>query len=355
MMVDNGTYVGVGDYAYTTGLAGHGKLHAGNTSTAASARGITASVGGGSAISGRNNGIGIGVGGYATGVSASDFGLYGSGGGYAVYGNTSGTYGGYFNGGSYGAYGSGGTYGVYGTSGTYGVYGTGYYGVYGSGTYGVYSSGSSYGGYFSGPGSSTYLAGSSYGVYVGGTPTYGVYAYGNSTAGRFYDSDGTATTFIAGASWGVEIQVGGAVKPGGGSWSVLSDRRTKKDISDFKDGLSVLRKLNAVNYTYNGLGGTPDGLEGIGFIAQEVQDVAPYMIQHEQKKLHPDDEEETDILLVDSSAMTFLNMNAIKELDLRIEGMEAKIGKKDQEQDAAIRAMETRIQELEERLETLER
>jgi len=232
------------------------------------------------------------------------------------------------------------------------------YGYAAWGGYGYYGLGSTAGGYFSGTGggASVYVGyGSSYGLYVGSGNTYGVYAYGNSTAGRFYDVDGTATTFIAGASYGVEIITGNAIKPGGGSWLASSDRRVKKDISDFKDGIETVRSLKPVNFTYNGLGGTTEGLKSIGFIAQDIEKVAPYLILHEKRKLHPEDSEMTDLLLVDPSAIPFVNMNAIKDIDLRVDGLEAKISRKDEEQDAKVRALEERVEELEARLEALGR
>ncbi|HTK59884.1 MAG TPA: tail fiber domain-containing protein [Candidatus Baltobacteraceae bacterium] len=278
-------------------------------------------------------------------------------GGYfrALYGGTN--YGVYAEGNTYGVYGNGSSYGLYGNGSSYGVYGNASsYGVRGNGSYGIYGSGSSYGGYFYNTtyGVSTYLAGGTYGVYVGGSPTYGVYAYGNSTAGRFYDYDGTATTFIAGASYGVQIVTGDAIKPSGSSWQVSSDKRVKKDVSGFADGLETLRKLNPVNFTYNGLGETVDGLKGIGFIAQDVKDIVPYMMHTRKAKLHPDDVEETDIYTIEDSALSYINLNAIKTLDLRIEGMTAKIEKID-ELDAKLQRLESRVQELEAEVDALKR
>ena len=324
---------------------------------------------------------------------------------------TGSSYAGVFYGGSYGVYASGSSYALYGAGNAYvsgevgigtgstsdiqmtvyndstayaylgrkdgGINGKGimaygdYYGGYFNDTngtaylyaafggYGAYGLGSTSGGYFANTagGATTYLgySGAGYGVYVSPGDTYGIVAYGNSTGARFYDADGTATTFLAGASWGVEIITGGAVKPGGGSWSAPSDRRTKRDISDFGDGLSVVRALNPVNYTYNGLGETPEGMKGIGFIAQEVEKVAPYMIQHEQKKLHPEDAQTTDIMLVDPSSLPFIELNAIKELDLRVDGLEAKIGERLDANEAKVKELEARVQDLEKRIDALQR
>lgn len=322
-------------------------------------------------------------------------------------------YGGVFYGGSYGVYASGSTYALYGSGNGYvsgemgigtgsttdyqltvwndanayaylgrkdgGINGKGimaygdYYGGYFNDTngtaylyaawggYGAYGLGSTSGGYFANTsgGGTTYIGGYNngwtHGVYVGSGNTYGIVGYGASTGARFYDSDGTATVFLAGASWAVEVISGSAGKPGGGSWSSTSDARTKKDVSPYTDGLSVIRRLDPVNYTYNGLGGTPDGLKGIGFIAQDVKDIVPYMVKSEMKKLRETDEKETEVFYLDPSAMDFLNLNAIKDLDLRIDGLEAKVEKRDEEQDAKIRELERKIEELEARVDRVGR
>src|ERR1051326_395114 len=68
------------------------------------------------------------------------------------------------------------------------------------------------------------------------------------------------------------------LKPTSGSWSGASDSRVKKNITDFKDGLNVIRNIKPVNYEFNGMGGLPTGKTNIGVIAQDVQKVAPYCI-----------------------------------------------------------------------------
>jgi len=105
-----------------------------------------------------------------------------------------------------------------------------------------------------------------------------------------------------------------AYKPGGGSWAASSDRRVKKDVSPFVSGLDTIEQLRPINYTYNGLAETVEGFKGIGFVAQDVKDIAPYMVTTRQMKLHPEDTEPTDIYYLDPSAIPFLNLNAIKEL-----------------------------------------
>ena len=107
---------------------------------------------------------------------------------------------------------------------------------------------------------------------------------------------------------------GDASKVGGGTWATFSDRRMKKDIQPFSDGLNVLNEINPVRYKYNGLAGYPDdGMEYIGVIAQDVEHIAPYMVGSLPKKLHEDDPDEADLLMYDASAMIYVLTNAVKE------------------------------------------
>jgi hypothetical protein len=65
-----------------------------------------------------------------------------------------------------------------------------------------------------------------------------------------------------------------AYKPGGGSWSVLSDVRLKNNISPLNNALTVINSLNPVNYDWNYKNSEPT----VGFIAQEVQKILPNSI-----------------------------------------------------------------------------
>jgi hypothetical protein len=75
-----------------------------------------------------------------------------------------------------------------------------------------------------------------------------------------------------------------------------------------------------VKYKYNGKGGTPtSGQEFIGLVAQEVQDVCPYMVD----EIEDVDTGKQDLLTFDSSALTYLLINAVQELSSRIIELEA--------------------------------
>jgi len=116
---------------------------------------------------------------------------------------------------------------------------------------------------------------------------------------------------------------GNASKPGGGNWATYSDRRMKEDINTFTDGLSVIKSVRPVTFRYNGKLEYPTEKTHIGVIAQEIQSVAPYTVDSYRAKLNPSDEEESDILRFDGSALIYIAINAIKELDAKVEDIQS--------------------------------
>lgn len=112
---------------------------------------------------------------------------------------------------------------------------------------------------------------------------------------------------------------GNASKVGGGTWATFSDRRLKQDIHTFTDGLSVVKAIHPVTFRYNGKLGYPTDKTYVGVIAQEILPVAPYTVDSHRAKLNPDDAEETDILRFDGTALIYIAINAIKELDAKVE------------------------------------
>jgi hypothetical protein len=118
---------------------------------------------------------------------------------------------------------------------------------------------------------------------------------------------------------------GNAAKPGGGPFVITgSDARLKTDICEFTDGLKQLKKLKPVNYRYNGKAGISSASPFVGLIAQEVLPVFPYMVGRFMGKLEETDQEETELLNLDVGALTYVIVNAIKELDARLEKLESK-------------------------------
>jgi hypothetical protein len=125
---------------------------------------------------------------------------------------------------------------------------------------------------------------------------------------------------------------GAAAKPGGGSWSVASDRRLKTGIKPFQDGLSTVLKINPVSFRYNGLDGLPTDREYVGVVAQDMLRVAPYTVdtynrgdsgssEDDADGQKPADPQET-FYSFNPSSLDFLLINAIKELHQTIEAQQ---------------------------------
>lgn len=123
----------------------------------------------------------------------------------------------------------------------------------------------------------------------------------------------------------LEVTSNDVVKPSGGDWLGASDRRLKKDIKDFNDGLSTILKMHPVKYHYNGKLNLPTDEEFVGIIAQEMQEIAPYTIKplnHEKEKGY---------LAYDGSAVTYILVNAVQEQQEIIESQDSRIEQLEQE------------------------
>ena len=120
-------------------------------------------------------------------------------------------------------------------------------------------------------------------------------------------------------------QNGNVSKSGGGSWNSTSDERTKKDIKDFNVGLEEVIKLRPVRFKYNGKYDTPtDEKEHVSFIAQEVEKIAPRMINRIDI---PGSEAvgENALKLLENSDFVPMLVNAVKELKQKNDELEARI------------------------------
>jgi hypothetical protein len=173
------------------------------------------------------------------------------------------------------------------------------------------------------------------GTYGGGSPSnwgglcYTAYIntnFGSGSNGTNFGYFADITAAGSGNNWGVWISNGGAAKPGGGSWSSTSDARVKNVIGSYSRGLNDILQINPVYFTYNGKGGhAADGKEYIGVIAQEIEPVFPEMITRQLNKLNPEDEQDTELLMVDNSSLVYALVNSVKELKAEIESMKAEL------------------------------
>jgi hypothetical protein len=117
----------------------------------------------------------------------------------------------------------------------------------------------------------------------------------------------------------LQLSTDSAAKPTSALWTIASDERIKENITPYTKGLADLLKINPVNYDYNGLGGFKKGKGGVGIIAQEIIDILPDSVSSIKAKLNEDDKDEIDILNFNGHELTYILINAIKELKAEIE------------------------------------
>lgn len=125
----------------------------------------------------------------------------------------------------------------------------------------------------------------------------------------------------------LELSTNSAAKPTSNVWTVVSDKRIKKNILNFTDGLNVLMKLKPRTYQYNGLGGNgyDDTDTHIGFVAQEVELVAPYMVETRKGTIGGVQVE--DFKSYQGHALPFILLNAIQEQQEIIKTQQLEINK----------------------------
>ena len=136
------------------------------------------------------------------------------------------------------------------------------------------------------------------------------------------DADGFAYTTVPYSVFHVN---GRATSSYSSTFTVTSDERLKDNILDYDKGLAEILQVKPKSYTFNGKANTVEGVESIGVLAQEIKDVFPETIGTVNKRLNPTDEEETELYTVDISPVTYALINAIKELNAKIEALENRI------------------------------
>lgn len=172
----------------------------------------------------------------------------------------------------------------------------------------------------------------------------------NTTGGmfRFFDATGNedirlntvSQSWLIGSSVGIGTNAPGtlfevngtASKPGGGAWAIASDRRLKKNIKDYNDGLDKILSFHPVSFQYNGKAGISDTeTTYVGLIAQEAQDVDGSLVSKQVKEMPVKNADGTEskvteeYLLLDPSAITFMLINSIKEQQAQIEDKDQRI------------------------------
>lgn len=168
--------------------------------------------------------------------------------------------------------------------------------------------------------------------------------YGSNVSGanarRFViDDDGDVIIGSTTSSTGFKLRVeGSAIKTDGFSeWNIMSDMKTKTNVSEYKGGLAELLKINTISYEYNGKGGTEKGTKKVGVSAQELQKVFPSMVQemdyiYDSGLENVDEGAEIDTkvtkekyLTINTSELQWVLVNSIKEQQNMIDSQREEI------------------------------
>ena len=169
------------------------------------------------------------------------------------------------------------------------------------------------------------VSNNSAGFNIGTTSNTQLSFWTNDTKRMTVANGGKVGIGTASPTYQFQISTDSAAKLTTNTWFTTSDQRLKKDIKPFSDGLGVILRINPVYYHYNGLMNTPTEKENIGIIAQEIQKVAPYTIGTFKAKLQDNDEKETELLSFNSHALTFVLINAVKELNEELTELKAQV------------------------------
>ncbi len=111
---------------------------------------------------------------------------------------------------------------------------------------------------------------------------------------------------------------GSANKPGGGTWDVFSDIRSKENIHDYKRGLTELLQLRPIHFNYKKEFDWGNRTY-VGLIAQEVEKVVPAMVSEIKVNDIGDFKE------INPNEVTYMLINAVKELKAENDALKARI------------------------------
>jgi hypothetical protein len=135
-------------------------------------------------------------------------------------------------------------------------------------------------------------------IYIGG--------YNANHTGNDYDD---ADKVICGGNTSGFVGVG-TLAITATAFNISSSERFKKNISTLEYGLEDLLKIKPVKYQYNF---EKSGLYTIGFIAEEVSEVIPEVVSHQNENHKVVSREEGKPVSMDYSKMSAVLVNAVKE------------------------------------------
>lgn len=121
------------------------------------------------------------------------------------------------------------------------------------------------------------------------------------------------------------IQGSTGQKASGTTWANPSDKRLKDNVRDYQGGAKELMGVRVREWEYNGLGGTKEGMFGIGVVADEIEKILPGTVSTYKGRLNPDDENDCDIKRFDATEITWLMVNVVQSHESRLNAMRAEL------------------------------
>jgi hypothetical protein len=137
---------------------------------------------------------------------------------------------------------------------------------------------------------------------------------------------------------------------GGSTWTILSDERLKQNVNDYEAGLAEVLAIHPVTFNYNGKFGTDPTEENVGVLAQEIQEIAPYMVKKTMLKSDEkvDDNgkrtagESGEYFTYSANALPYMLINAVKEQQKIIEEKDEML----QDLSLQVEAMQTKLDQV---------
>ncbi|MEO6541787.1 MAG: tail fiber domain-containing protein, partial [Ferruginibacter sp.] len=141
---------------------------------------------------------------------------------------------------------------------------------------------------------------------------------GSFTGAMEFYTNGTGAGNLYGNVKGLEVR-NGVTYTATGTVSSWSDTRLKKNVQPFTSGLDIINQINPVSFFYNQSSPFQTEKMQVGILAQELEKVAPYMVDKNTTK------DFEDLRSVNNQAYIFLLINAVKEQNKKMEDQQKQI------------------------------
>jgi hypothetical protein len=157
---------------------------------------------------------------------------------------------------------------------------------------------------------------------VPATTNFHVFYAGTSSSGsnELMRIGGNGEVGIGTPSPDATLSVSGtADKTGGGLWATFSDSRIKKVMGEYKHGLNEIMQIVPKIYNYTEASQYKEkdlAVSRVGIIAQEIEEILPECITLKESRGF------SDLRMYDASPLTYTLINAIKELNYKIEHLQ---------------------------------